>query len=486
MNIPKTMSTQHPDNVHTPFFSENSVLEGDDEVKEAFYSYSHLQCQEQLWDCEGKEVDSHVVKKLISRYEPFFTKNRLGRDFFLTLRVPNPEIEKNEAKIILEVLESVPRNFDIAKTFYNDDTAPIFEIALPMTTSVESLLRIKEYYRKFVSGKGSHPLLEGDIEIGRWVGSFFPKEINVIPLFETKEKILDAHKISEEYANAERLESMRVWLARSDPALNYGFLPAVLINKIALQRLHETQEKAGVEIFPILGCGSVPFRGNLRPGNLNCLEGYPSVHTFTIQSAFKYDYPENKVLEAVEKINAHKTGKPLPVEEDEMLRIVEKVSAAYISHVRQIAGLVNDFSRHVPQRRKRKLHIGLFGYSRGSDGFSLPRAIPFCASLYSLGLPPEILGLSALTEKDMDSIAQCYKNFESDMKDALKYVNKDNFRFFPHALIKEVEKALEMFDIETDENHKKVTGIILDDYGKKSPSLEENITRAGSVRGFLG
>src|SRR3989338_7947469 len=97
MKIPRTMSTQHPDNVHTPFFSQNAVLEGDDEIKEAFYSFSHLRCEEQLWDCEGKEVDTHVVKKLVTRYEPFFTNNRLGRDFFLTLRVPNPEIEKNEA-----------------------------------------------------------------------------------------------------------------------------------------------------------------------------------------------------------------------------------------------------------------------------------------------------------------------------------------------------------------------------------------------------
>ena len=68
------MSTQHPDNVRPPFFSDNSVLGGDDEIKEAFYGFSHLGCREQLWDCEGKEVDNFVVKKLLTRYENYFSK----------------------------------------------------------------------------------------------------------------------------------------------------------------------------------------------------------------------------------------------------------------------------------------------------------------------------------------------------------------------------------------------------------------------------
>ena len=66
--VPKTMSTQHPDNVRTPFFCSSTIISGDDEVKEAFYAYSHLGCEEQLWDCEGKEVDTHVVKKLLANY----------------------------------------------------------------------------------------------------------------------------------------------------------------------------------------------------------------------------------------------------------------------------------------------------------------------------------------------------------------------------------------------------------------------------------
>jgi phosphoenolpyruvate carboxylase len=116
-HVPKCMSTQHPDNVHIPFFAEHFELSGEDEVEEAYYVYSHLKCTEQMWDCEGKEVDNFVVKKLLSKYSQFFSDNILGKDVFLTLRVPNPDIEKAEAKILLETLESIPRSYDLANFF---------------------------------------------------------------------------------------------------------------------------------------------------------------------------------------------------------------------------------------------------------------------------------------------------------------------------------------------------------------------------------
>src|SRR3989338_11428971 len=135
-NVSRTMSTQHPDNVNNPFFSDNSELAGEDEIKEVFYTYSHIHSREQLWDFEGKEVDNYVVKKLLNKYDNFFAKKKLGKDFFITLRLPNPDVEKNEVKILAETLESIPRSFDIAKVFYedsDDDIAPIFEVAQPMT-----------------------------------------------------------------------------------------------------------------------------------------------------------------------------------------------------------------------------------------------------------------------------------------------------------------------------------------------------------------
>src|SRR5689334_5320452 len=131
--IPRCMSTQHPDNAHWPFFAENQQLTGEEEVREAHYVYSTLGVEEQMWDHEGKEVDSHVVTKLLADQPAFFKKKVLGKNVFLTLRVPNPERERASAKTLLEILESIPRSYDTARQFYKDGVPPIFEIILPMT-----------------------------------------------------------------------------------------------------------------------------------------------------------------------------------------------------------------------------------------------------------------------------------------------------------------------------------------------------------------
>lgn len=486
-NVSRAMSTQHPDNVTQPFFSDSSELGGEDEIKEIFYAFSHMSCREQLWDCEGKEVDNFVVKKLLSKYEPYFSRNTLGENVFLTLRVPNPAVERSEAKILLETLESIPRNFDTAKLFHQKDVAPIFEIALPMTTDHTELLRIAEYYRKHVVGKQHSSL--GNVTVAEWIGKFQPESLKLIPLMEEKESILGADKITGHYIQEEKIQDyQRVWLARSDPALNYGNLATVLMLKVAFQRLHKLQEKLSVDILPILGCGSAPFRGNFKPTNIrNCLEGYPSVYTFTLQSAFKYDYKIHDVLAAVKHLNDSRPSAPTQVDEERLIEIMNKLLEEYQKHVRLVVDAVNNISPYVPSRRKRKLHIGLFGYSRSVNGMKLPRAITFCAAMYSYGLPPELLGLNALSEQDLDYVRSIYPNFDNDLKDSMLFLNTDNLRLFPHEIKNAVEETAARFGFQPDEKHKKVTSIIAEDLGRKNYKvLSENITRAGFIRGFLG
>ena len=483
--IPKCMSTQHPDNVNSPFFAENTELGGEDEIREAYYAFSQLGCDEQMWDCEGKEVDNFVVKKLLTKYESFFREKRLGREVFITLRVPNPTVEKAEAKILLETLESIPRSFDAAKLFYGDDTPPIFEVILPMTASSKCIDRIYKYYCDFVVGKQNKPFREGDITITEWIGEFRPERINVIPLFEDMEHMLDAHNMTREYLEDKGVEYQRVFLARSDPAVNYGFVSAVLLNKIALQRLQRLSEDIGVKIYPIVGVGSAPFRGNLKPQTVERVaEEYPSAHTFTIQSAFKYDNPPDEVRGAIRKLQERKTDLPQEVDEEWCLEIIEKYSQEYQKQITILAPVINKVARYVPSRRKRKLHIGLFGYSRSMRGITLPRAIRFTAALYSIGLPPEILGLNALGEDDIQFIRGVYVNFEDDLRDALKYLNPDT-DFLP----KNLEARIRDFpaDFQSDEEHKEITNYIASSLREnRAEDLGEYVLRAANLRKFLG
>ena len=481
------MSTQHPDNVSSPFFAENAELGGEDEIQEAYYSFSHLGCDEQMWDCEGKEVDSFVVKKLLTTYESFFQQHRIGEDVRLTLRVPNPAVEKTEAKILLETLESIPRSFDAAKLFYNDDKPPIYEVILPMASTADSVNRVYHYYRHFVSGKSGQAISKGDITIAKWIGEFKPESINVIPLFEDKEHLLSAGEVTKAYLSGKDVEYQRVMLARSDPAINYGQVSAVLLNKIALQRLKAVEEKTSVPIYPIIGAGSAPFRGNLRPETVDLiLKGYARAHTFTIQSAFKYDHQPKDALDAINKIRSAPKRQPITVDEQACLKVIEKYSAAYRNAVTHLAPLINEVAAFVPARRKRKLHIGLFGYSRELKGISLPRAISFTAALYSLGLPPEILGLQALTARDVDVIvSNNYANFHYDLGCALKYFNEESLSLLPKKLHPAI--GLVHGDVEKDLAHLSFSSEILKAIRqKKTSKVPDLVVRAGQRRGFLG
>lgn len=485
MKIPKCMSTQHPDNVNVPFFAENAELGADDEIQEAYYAFSHLGCDEQMWDYEGKEVDNFVIKKLQTNYASFFKETRIGKDVFITIRVPNPTVEKAEAKILLETLESIPRSYDAAQIFNGDEIAPIFEVILPMVSSHRCLNRIYRYYTDFIIAKQYQPFRAGDITIREWVGDFKPERINVIPLFENKKSILGSKQITWEFIKDKKLEYQRVFLARSDPAMNYGLVPTIIIIKIALHNFQRLAEESGVSIYPIIGVGSAPFRGNLRPDTVERVSReYPSVHTFTIQSAFKYDNHPDEVRQAIKTLKERQVSDPQEIDDRRGLEIVKAYTNEYRNQIRALAPVINNISHYIPRRRKRKLHIGLFGYSRSVGGFSLPRAISFTAALYSIGVPPEILGLNALSADDLKYVRSIYVNFDQDIKDALRYVNLDN-GFLPQELKSSPEKLA--LEIHLDEEHKELTDQIVQAVKEnRMQNLANFILRCANIRRFLG
>ncbi len=475
-NVPRTMSTQHPDNVILPFFSESPVLKGDDEVKEAYYAYSHLKCDEQMWDYEGKDVDVYVVKKLLSKYQ-FFQSCRLGKDVFLTFRIPNPSVERSEAKVMLEVLESIPRSYDCARVFYGEDVVPVFEVILPMTSSEREMNRVYYYYTNFVVGKAKMRFYSGDVTIEEWIGEFKPERINVIPLFEDKQYVLESDRITKAFLEDKLVEYQRVFLAKSDLAMNYGSFASDVYLKKALFKLRMLEEETGVKIYPIVGFGSPPFRGNLRPENAKEIaRKWKAVYTFTIQSAFKYDYPEREVVKAVEEI---KSVRPSLKVEDVDVSLADKVAENYRKDVLAVADIVNAFSVYVPRRRARKLHVGLFGYSRCVNGAQLPRAIPFCCALYSLGLPPELIGLNKLSDKEFERVVEMH---EKELQFALKFFNRNVCRKLGLEKIYEYrwEDYFEVGDFRLAEE-------IYDAFRKNRVSvLTEKILQAGRMRGFLG
>ena len=486
LRAPRAMSTQHPDNVALPFFATGSPISAEDEVREAYYAFSHLGCDEQMWDFEGKEVDEHVVEKLLTQYEGFFAEHPIGERVFLTPRIPNPALEQTQAKLVLEVLHSLPRHADIARAFYDRERPPILELIYPMATSARDLDRVREYYERFVAGMEDAVLPGDDRPMRAWFGRFSPRTVSMIPLIEDREHLLAADALVREYVQGKTLDAMRVFIARSDPALNYGYLAAVVLALVSLDRLDALERELGVPILPIIGVGSVPFRGGLAPRTIDrVLATYPSVQTFTIQSAFKYDHAAEEVRAAIMELHARERGGPIRIAADPMtIPLLDRLVARYEAEVRELAPIVNSVARSVPRRRLRKQHIGLFGYSRATAGVALPRAIPFCASLYSVGVPPELIGLAAVSDADWAWLRATVATVEEELRDAMRFFDPAALPWLPPLARESAERALSLAGTAPDDEHREIAREVR--RYSDGAQVGELIVRAAAVRRFLG
>jgi len=519
--IPATMSTQHPDNVQLPPWANGETISGEAEVRETFFAYHELKCEEQMWDWEGKDVDPNIVRKLLVNHPEFFREHIIGRDVFLTYRIPNPSVETTEKKGLIEALESIPRCYDIAESFYKKKAyPPIFEVILPFTTSHLELLRVISCYSKIIVGKEEMKLHEMEnLSVKDWVGRFKPKKIELIPLIEDRKSLQEIDRILSGYLKHVKPDYLRIFLARSDPALNYGLFPAVLLIKLALSKIRKVSHEYGVEMFPIVGTGSLPFRGHLTPCNINnFLQEYVGVKTVTVQSAAKYDYEMEDVKKTIGKLNTElqkKDAEGMDEKEEERVKgIVSVFAESYQRRIEKLSGFINFVAKFVPKRRARKLHIGLFGYSRQMGSTQLPRAIEFTAVMYSLGLPPELIGASALaslSEEDWTLLEEYYVNWRKDLQCASGYfcwqnlnylmgegevVRKITERFGLREVIPEIMKDLQLLEENLGVNlgphnldqrkHENIANNILISLVNGDRETVRHILEAGRIRHSLG
>ncbi|MDZ4178130.1 MAG: phosphoenolpyruvate carboxylase, partial [Coriobacteriia bacterium] len=228
-----------------------------------------------------------------------------------------------------------------------------------------------------------------------------------------------------------------------------------------------------------------PFRGGLDPSSVERVVGeYPSVVTYTIQSAFKFDHPVDIVRRAVDFLKAQPVGPAQRMDRERSLELMDRYSRAYRERIVELAPTVNAYARFVPPRRARKLHIGLFGYARELDGVSLPRAISFTCSLYSAGLPPELLAFESLTSGDLEFLRIAYPSFDHKISDALRYCDPDGALMTP-----ELQEAIGRagYDWVIDDEHVAITRRLASMRGSGNDAAARDLTvSAGAIRRFLG
>ncbi|PIR44975.1 MAG: phosphoenolpyruvate carboxylase [Candidatus Vogelbacteria bacterium CG10_big_fil_rev_8_21_14_0_10_51_16] len=428
--IPKTMATQHPDNVRAPYWKKNGdgFISSSEETTECMDAFRNLGIEEFMWDWEGKFADEAVVDRLFHHHFDYFKKNPLGLKRRLTFRIPNTWQEKGYSLIRSLMVVLTSEDFARDLKFY---APPIFEIILPMTENAEQLIFIQKTFR----------------ELSRLKSRTFSKfhknteYVRIIPLFEGVDTQINAKKILKKYLELHQKtfkftpSSLRVFIARSDPALLSGLIPTVLANKIILSDLREMEKGYGIKFFPIIGAGSLPFRGGLSPLNMKkFLLEYPGISTITLQPAFRYDYPLPKVRQAIKYYNKRPTQKSQvvsSVDRKELLILIAVFEKEYQSRLSKVVPDLRHIFESFPCRRERHPHIGLFSYDRKINKVRLPRATTFTGSFYSLGIPPEFLGIGAFTNiklNDFTLINKYYKNHIRDIVHAGKFLNWGNLK----------------------------------------------------------
>src|SRR5262249_51921113 len=132
----------------------------------------------------------------------------------------------------------------------------------------------------------------------------------------------------------------------------------------------------------------------------------------------------------------------------------------YRAEIREISPTVNAVAPHVPRRRLRKLHIGLFGYSRDDerDEVSLPRAITFCASLYAIGIAPEALGLAGVSDDDWAYLCDVVPDLSQQIADGVRFSDPKFDADLPPLVRESVRLACARCESDVDEEHARLAG----------------------------
>lgn len=428
--IPSVMVSQHPDNAGKPYWHTEAYISDQHEVKECFLAFSKLGVAEYKWDWEGKFVEESVFERLVSEYPTFFQKHPIGKEKFLTFRLPDYRVktEFRLARALMALITAAGLAKEVGL-----HSPPLFEVILSMTQSAEEIIGIQEAYVEM--SQLAHILHKNNRQL---------QYIEIIPLFESINAIISSDKILKKYIQLHKEKFgfkpfyMRPYLARSDSALSSGLIPSVLAIKLALSSYQSFEKNSDIPLYPILGAGSLPFRGGSTPYAVSDFtKEYKGIKTMLVQSAFQYDFPVVDVIAAIKKIDKllskSEATSISPLDRKKILDAIPFFESPYKETIKKIGPLVYSMAVHIPPRRERLKHTGLLKYPRTLEGVKIPRAINFTASLYSLGVPPELIGTGRGIRKlrklgKLSVVEKYYIGFKNDLERAGKYLNKEVLR----------------------------------------------------------
>lgn len=463
VKTPVIMATQHPD-------AASKYVSIQEEPAEAIEALTPLPegfgYDEIMIDFEGKltpyQQTSQIVLGLLN-------KGLLpGKDVRVTPRIPSGR-EEGIFRQLMALMSIVESNYHSIK---QAKVEGINEVVLPMTMQASELIALKQRIIDVI-----------DLAHKEFGFRKDPTALNIIPLFESILPVLQCGNIVSNYRrglkalNAE-VDTIRVMLGCSDLALSYGMPAAILSIKIALNQLSQLSKNINVEIHPILGGGTLPFRGFVSPKNNFLFEDFPGIKTVTVQSAIRYDYDReesNRFAKwVVSEVNKEKEVEPLSENTtNKILNFAGCFALQYLNAFSELMPLAIAIADLIPSQRDRLARKSDVGYARDVAhpeqlaGFipdknlslqlksikfksaELPRAISYTGALYSIGLPPEIIGtgrgLSMIKARygnsSLGDLFQIYPGLKLALKEAGRFLCLDMAEQFLNKVAFEKIKA---------------------------------------------
>jgi phosphoenolpyruvate carboxylase len=535
--IPSTMATQHPDNA-------DRYITIQEEPEEAILaclnqSVGGLGIHEVMIDFEGKMTPYHQTSQVALGLIQKGLK--LGEDVFITPRIPNAKKEP-VFRQLMSMMSLVETNI---LSYESNKGQSIYETIVPMIESGEEMLQIQERINSVIElGNKNY-----DIQ-------FEPYSIRLIPLIESVPALVDVDIILSTYLsdlkeNQVTPDHLRVMFARSDSAMSYGLMSSVLAVIIAISKLTKVANEFNIEISPILGCGALPFRGHLDLKNVDrILHTYAGIRTFTIQSGMRYDHGPNETKKLVQKLNDEAQYTQARVYSKEEISLLKEMIAIFTKHYMhtftELIIPLEKITQLIPKNRDRLsssrtgleyvreiAHMDEIASMTQDENLkselrsintnihcAVPRAISFTAALYTIGLPPEFIGVGRGIEEiiakfgneGLNFLLSVYPQIKHDLNFALKFMNQKVAKGVLDESIREmyrkdVELAIHHLNLkvmnEEDREEafyhtllKSIRPILLHNLGKQKDMfdnqeeemkiLKDWIVKLGKLRGSLG